>query len=147
MCYLEQAHAGRCLRLAHRCVTDKVVLSSKTADYQLGAQHSTTTTMVKKDKADTFTILLCAALMAAALLLKTPISKRFFRGGHFSRAFHASWLSRILLRAGSSLTLREQAISGILGRVDDSRICGAHLEMSTDHNRQATKHDSKDSRR
>jgi hypothetical protein len=46
--------------------------------------------MVKKKKADTFTILLCAALMAAALLLKTQISKQFFIGGHISRAFHAS---------------------------------------------------------
>ena len=79
-----------CLQVAHRPITDRVVLSSKTADYQLGAQHSTTTTMVKNEKADTITILLCAALMAAALLLKTPISKRFFRGGHFSRVFHAS---------------------------------------------------------
>jgi hypothetical protein len=39
-----------CLQVAHRPITDRVVLSSKTADCQLQAQHSSTTTMVKKSK-------------------------------------------------------------------------------------------------
>ncbi len=33
----------------------------------------------------------------------------------------------------------EQAISEIFGKIDDSIICGAHLEMFTDHNHQATR--------
>jgi hypothetical protein len=98
----------------HRCVTGRVVLSSKTT--------------VKKEKVDTFTILLCAALMTAALLLKTPISKRFFKVEQISRkVFHASLLSLILLRVGHHLLSVEQAISGILGKVDDSIICGAYI--------------------
>ena len=58
-----------CLQVAHRPITDRVVLSSKTADYQLRAEHSSTTTQqlwLKNEKADTITILLCTALMAAA---------------------------------------------------------------------------------
>jgi hypothetical protein len=80
MCYLEQAHAGRCLRLAHRCVTDKVVLSSKTADYQLGEQNSaTTTTMVS----------FCVP-HSWLQLFSSKLQSRSDRVGHFGRVFQAS---------------------------------------------------------